>query len=831
MSSKLVTVQPSLYGFIDAEGRGFAGGDLSAISNERFAYVKFPQIPSSTAKLYITLSNSSWSASGNVVGVGISKVLSNWDMSMTWQSQPVIGSGIGTVSRNVAMLPYTESINIEPNQYGYMLNSISDTGVVSCTSYLEYTEYTPEINNFTIAGDSVDSDIVATFTLVDVDSYVFQVIYDNNVVYTSNGTSETTKTIPSNVLHYAGQYTFKIIASKNGVNVEESITKTLIAPEPTIDNATLSSAEVERGTNIVTTVTGTNIDGYTVNILNTGNTVIASNVGTTFSTANYPAGKYKAQIVAYHTNGYYTTYDTDTIAFETTEYTPVIESSSLSSTNVEKGSSITSTATGTRVSGHTVNILDSNSNLVASNVGTTFSTASLGAGNYKAQIVAYYKNNSYTSYATTTIDFSVFVYKAEITSVWPNSTRELRKSNIQLGFSAKNFTSYSISAIQGNVTKYTKSGTNTSNIDEVVSKTFDMVNSLFDQGEASITVSVTNARSSYSTDDSMTVKFTVIDNPNTPTLTYDQDYSTPKPTIYCACSSAYVSYIIAIDDIEGSEIFGNISQYYFETALENNAYHTFKLKVKNTYGLWSEWATASFHVSYAELNTPEFSVYTDVDNGCICVAMESSDEENFSYNSVLRLENGTWVEIGKNLERICTFYDNSCASNKEYSYKVRAYDIFGGYKDTSSTTCKIDFTGTILSVPWTNQKLKLEYFNSEDDVTKNIANNVSDTYVEVCGLSLPKLQKGTLKGRSLQLNVAFKTKAAYDEFINFIGNDTLLFRDGKGIKMYCHITTSNEKDYLRYYKCVTANIKEIYYKEGDFIEIPDKPFTWNVEEY
>lgn len=687
------------------------------------------------------------------------------------------------------------------------------------------------LNDLSVLGD-IDNGLTFTWKQPGIiDSWTIQAYLSNVLKGTYTGSSAG-YSLPA-CFSESGSYKFILTLTKKGQTIQDDISISLSKVTPSITNVALPSADVERGTNITVTVTGTNVDRYKVNILNTGNTVIKSDVGTTFNTAELEAGTYKAQIVAYHTNGYYTTTDTETINFKITQITPVISSATLASTNVEKGTSITTTATGTNVTGHKVNILDLNSNLVASDVGITFSTSILSAGNYKAQIIAYYtKEGAYTSYSVATlIDFTVFTYNAEITSIWPNTTRELRKSNIQIGFSAKNFTNYVISAIQNGVTKYTNSGTSASNIDEVISKSYTMINSLFDEGTVTLTVSISNVRSNYTTTDTMTVTFTVIDNPNTPIINYEQTYRTAKPMLYCNCTSIYVSYQIAIDDVVTSEIFGVISKYYFDTALENNVYHTFKVRVKNTYGLWSEWASATFYVSYAELEIPNFNVYADIINGCICVAMESQSQENFVSHSVLRLENGIWVEIGKDLERICTFYDDSCASSTVYSYKVRANDIYGGYKDSDSVEMAVDFSGTILSVPWTTEKLKLEYYANSDDITKSVSPNNKDTYVEVCGLSLPKLKRGTLKYKTLQLNIVFKSKEKYEEFINFIKNDVLLFRDGKGLKMYCHIVVSSEQDYIYYYKSVTVDITEVYYKEGDYIEVVDKPFMWAVEEY
>ena len=696
--------------------------------------------------------------------------------------------------------------------------------------YMTY-DYEPVTSVSLDCTGNIDNGLIISWSTGTQATYSLKAIIGSSVI-TRSGTTEKTVTIPYNEISSAsGNCKIEITCNDEHGNSASASINCELSCELFVNNFRIAENELSLDTNIpLMWEQPALIDRWVINVYKNDKFLKSfegTKQGFTIAPQFGENGNYKFIITIYKKG--LTAQAEAQISLS--GFSPTISTATLSSTNVERGTSIISTVTGANITGHKVNILDSNNNLISQDNLPTFSTVNLLPGTYKAQIIAYHTNGYYTNIDTTTINFTVYAYDATITSIWPNTTNELRKSNIQIGFSAKNFISYAISVVQNGVTKYATNGDNSSNVEDIVTKVFTLINSLLNVGNATINVNISNTRNGYTSTDSMSATFNVIDNPNVPKITYEQTYRTPKPTIYVSNSSSYISYKLSIDDIETSEIFGSVDQYYFESALENNKYHTFKVKVKNTYGLWSEWASVTFYVDYAELNAPMLNIYTDLKNGCICVAMESEQQENFISHSVLRLENNTWIEIGKELERICTFIDNSCASGNIYQYKVRANDVYGGYKDSEIVEMVISFNGTFLSVPWTNEKIKLEYYNSEDDINKNIVPDNSDEYVRVCGLELPKLKKGSIKGRSLTLNIAFKVREKFDEFMNFIENDTLLLRDGKGLKMYCHIVPTNYKDYLRYYRCVTIAITEIYYKEGDFIEVPDRAFTWNKEEY
>lgn len=720
--------------------------------------------------------------------------------------------------------------------YGYSMQYSNNYYLCGINSnykpYITYTIVEPSISSLSVTGSNIDQQLVVNYSVQDATSLVLQVIKGSDTLINVDVSGTNQYIIPANTLHYNGDYTFRLVATRNGISVEDTEVKSLSLTKPVISSVTLSSSNVERGTNITTSILGTNIDSYTVDILNSDETVIASNVGSTFSTGTLEQGSYKAKINAIHSNGYISEYNTEKKNFSIYQTNPTISSASLSTTNTERGNDITATATGTNITGLKVDIYDTNNNPILQNQNSTFNTLSLLAGTYKAKIKAYYDNGYYTSWSYySDITFAIYSYDAQITSVYPNATRETRSRSISIGFSAKNFVSFSISVTQNGVQKYSNSGTNASSPDEIVTKSFSLIAGLLNIGDAAVNVTITNSRNGYSSSDSMSSTFSVIDVPNTPTITYESSYSNPKPTVIISNTSEYVSYKTCVDEVESSEVFGAITSYYFSTPLTNNEYHTFKVKVKNTYGLWSGLASATFYISYAELETPDISVYVDEQNGCICVAMESKTQENFASHSVLRLENSQWVEIGKMLERVCTFYDDSCASQTNYAYKVRAYDIYGGYKDSEEVEMSITFTGTYISVPWTSRKLKIEYYSKEDDISRTTSINNGDTYQYVCGLSKPKFFKGNIDDKSFSLSVAFKEKNKYDEFLNLIKEDILLFRDGKGEKIYCHISFNGHSNYINYYRSVEVNVQEVYYKEGDFAEVKDKPFVWATKEF
>lgn len=472
-----------------------------------------------------------------------------------------------------------------------------------------------------------------------------------------------------------------------------------------------------------------------------------------------------------------------------------------------------------------------NENVVATKTGTTITdcTFPLGSltlpGEYTFKLIATYSGNTVESSQTVILTNTV----PTITSLEPNGVNQLKSSNINISFSGTNITSYSIVAKHNGVSKWSNSGNNTSGL---TSFSFSMIKNLFDIGNVTLELTCTYSNGYYSTTTTQTATFLVYGAPSTPIISGLSEYTTPTPTFNFTCADSYISYQVEIDGIQKTETYGTPNKYRITDALSNNDYHTFKVRVKNQYQLWSEWASLTFLVSYAELIKPLINAYADDNNGCIVINAESEEQENFHNHSIFRSEDGTvWTEIAVSLGLSDSYTDLTCASGVNYLYKVRANDINGGIKDSEIVTCKCEFKNLILSVPYSDKSIVLKYFADESGLNKPMDNNTSRTFTQVCGLSKPKSKRTDLEYLSFGLELAFKTKESFEEFITFKDEEILLLRDSRGLKIYCDMAINKFQDYLHYYKSVSVTFTEVYYKEGDYEEAPSTAFTYTKNEW
>lgn len=472
-----------------------------------------------------------------------------------------------------------------------------------------------------------------------------------------------------------------------------------------------------------------------------------------------------------------------------------------------------------------------NGNVIATKTGTTETTCTFlpsdltEAGEYTFKIIA--SNGSQTVVATATATLTGT--QVAITSLEPNGVNQLKSSNINISFSGANITNYSISAKQKGITKWNTSGTNTSGATSFV---FQMVKNLFDIGNVELELTCTYNGNYYSNSAYQTAAFLVYGAPTKPIIVVEQAYTTPTPTINFSCVDAYISYQVEVDGVQVTETFGTPNKYKIPNALSNNAYHTFKIRVKNQYQLWSEWASITFLISYAELETPVINAYADNGNNRIIVNVESVLQANFHNHSIFRSVDGqTWIEIAKQLTLSDSFADLTCASNVLYYYRVRANDVNGGIKDSEIMSCMCEFERSVLSVPFSQKSITLEYFGDEKSINKQIVNNSERTFTSVCGLRQPKSKRSNVKYNSFSLNLAFKTKDDYEAFMEFEDEEALLFRDKNGLKLYCDMAIISEQDMRYYFKIVSIVLTEVYYKEGDYEEVPDTTFSYVKDEW
>lgn len=213
-------------------------------------------------------------------------------------------------------------------QNGYQVNvssKLDSTSSVSFeNSYLEVDITTPEIDNFNVAGTSIDSDIICSWEQKDVTSWEVQAIQDNNIVRRITGTSESTCTFALGSFSKSGTTIFKIIAYYDDSSIEVSqtveltqITPQIIAIEPNgVLKLLTNPIDIE--------FTGTNITSFVMNVYQ-NNVKKFTYSGTTERTITIMAnifsnGTVSIEIIAKYVGASYETSTTRTVSF--TAYGP-----------------------------------------------------------------------------------------------------------------------------------------------------------------------------------------------------------------------------------------------------------------------------------------------------------------------------------------------------------------------------------------------------------------------------------------------------------------------------------------------------------------------------
>lgn len=140
------------------------------------------------------------------------------------------------------------------------INLVANLG----SSYIEYSVLEPQISDFTVTGDSIDSDVVCTWVQADVDSWVLQAIQNGVVAVTKTGTTTTTCAITAGELTSGGNTIFKLTATKNTNSIVESKVVNLNYTQVTITSLEPSNVNKLRTNPIAVTFSGENITSWSL---------------------------------------------------------------------------------------------------------------------------------------------------------------------------------------------------------------------------------------------------------------------------------------------------------------------------------------------------------------------------------------------------------------------------------------------------------------------------------------------------------------------------------------------------------------------------------------
>lgn len=261
--------------------------------------------------------------------------------------------------------------------------------------------------------------------------------------------------------------------------------------------------------------------------------------------------------------------------------------------------------------------------------------------------------------------------------------------------------------------------------------------------------------------------------PNITTSIFDK----AKPRLVWTTAFTQTAYQVKV--ISGSDTIIDTSaatadQYLdFPVSVASGSAYTVQVRAKNTYGIYSEWASASISASFTAPVKPTF--VTVKKNNSIEITVTNSD--TVTRNDVYRSENEEWVCIGSTDED--GIYLDWSAPTGSVTYKVIAVSDAG---ETESDEAVVSFAlthGVLTCVDYPNLEVSVDY-----NTSWSRGGEYGAELMQFAGREKPIAEFDEHASRNISLD--FETKdaslfAALEEAMT--AKCTMLYRDAR-IKLY-----------------------------------------------
>jgi hypothetical protein len=182
----------------------------------------------------------------------------------------------------------------------------------------------------------------------------------------------------------------------------------------------------------------------------------------------------------------------------------------------------------------------------------------------------------------------------------------------------------------------------------------------------------------------------------------------------------------------------------------------------------------------------------------------------FAYNEIYRREvDGSWMRIATNIARDSTYEDCAMQSGQPYEYKVRAVGTYG-YMDSD-----IKFSDTrVMDSQLASLTDKSLYVPLRYDPQRTISIGTERALMKFAGRPQAVTEFGEHIDKGIALQFVVESLENVDKLIELVeSTETLLFRDGKGRKIYCTVG-SLDIDELENYWTVSFAIAETSHQEA-----------------
>ena len=284
-------------------------------------------------------------------------------------------------------------------------------------------------------------------------------------------------------------------------------------------------------------------------------------------------------------------------------------------------------------------------------------------------------------------------------------------------------------------------------------------------------------------------QITVKSAPSTPSITSISTDSRPIIRWQSSGQESYELQVFMNETIlyETGETAGTLKEHHVRDYLANGVY-TVRLRIKNSYNLFSPWAVSTVQINQTAITAPSASI-TSVKNGISIRIANALD-----YAKLYILRDG--VPVTKLTGDQITWEDYAAIG--KHSYIVRGVDENDHFSDSPSIDAVISVKHAVLaSENNLSDMVQMIYQRDRDpNMTETVEPSGSSSFY--AGRSRPVYEFYEFSNVALTWSYSYRNKTDLDKLRKLVdGRCTVRYRDSKGESYWCVLTSlQTSRDYL-----------------------------------
>ncbi len=268
---------------------------------------------------------------------------------------------------------------------------------------------------------------------------------------------------------------------------------------------------------------------------------------------------------------------------------------------------------------------------------------------------------------------------------------------------------------------------------------------------------------------------------NAPTITSADTWNVARPTIQWSSIGQVEYQVQVLDSInsvvwDSGQITSSNKAVTVGADLVNGSTYTVKVRIADSGGIWSSYAVQSISISFTP---PEIPLATaTIDTARASITLEIVNPEGLTvvtHNDIFR--DGQRIAAG--IQDV--FTDYTVESEKEYSYRVRAWGENGTYADSDVVTASVIVKHTQLALTTDyNKWIELKWNPEKSDNRQH--NSVSNYFA---GRRFAVTDFSENENNNIPNSFAIRDKAELDKLIEiYDAKRTVIYRDRRGKRLF-----------------------------------------------